>query len=101
VHEVGRTVPGGACVTRELPTDPGTVIGWTTYYDGIHYSTAVLDWGDADVEIMWWRAGFDEPLPAPDLLNILGDHWQVVGKVNLCPFVHPEHCGDHANHVTA
>lgn len=86
---------------RELPTEPGSVIGWTTYYDGEHYGSATLSWADEGMadDLVWYRAGFDEPLGPDAMRELIRDHWQLLGVINLCPFVYPEHCSNHARHA--
>jgi hypothetical protein len=70
---------------RPLPTKAGSVIGFSTYYDGNHYMAAVLSWADLDdnagMDLLWWRAGFPEPMTQKQMQALAGNHWQDLGRI--------------------
>lgn len=73
---------------NDLPTEPGSVIGYSTYYDGYHYNAAVLSQGDDETgDLAWWLAGFSNPR-SPQLFaeQMAGISWEYIGKVEPSGF---------------
>ena len=72
----------------KLPTEPGSVIGYSTYYDGYHYNVAVLSQGDDETgELAWWLAGFGDPRsPAVFEQQMVTTSWEYLGKVEASGF---------------
>jgi len=67
-------------VTRELPTEPGAVIGWSTWYDGPRFGGAVLDYAPDDSgDLMWYLATGMQW--SPERLAELIPYWQYVGQI--------------------
>lgn len=68
---------------KALPTEPGTVIGWSTTYDGTkHYGSATLDLDPDDGTLHWYLAGNSKSRTPDNLLDMIHDHWTLVGRIN-------------------
>lgn len=53
----------------QLPTEPGSIIGWSNDHEGrIHYAAAILDSDDDTGEPEWWVLGFSESRSPAKLL---------------------------------
>ena len=85
-------------MTRELPTEEGSVIGWSFWWDGPNYQVAVLSynrlWDETKEDIkyeglMWhstyWMPKRDpyDPMLPEELLSCFGvENWVYLGKIN-------------------
>ena len=65
---------------RDLPTEPGTIIAWTVWYDGPRYGCAVLETDELTGDPIWFRAGWEDWISPARLRTILRDHWTEIGR---------------------
>lgn len=64
---------------QELPTEPGSVIGWTS---GKVFGGAILSIDPDAGEPQWWRAGFtDSSTPAKLRAQLRLTEWRHVGTI--------------------
>lgn len=67
---------------KEFPTVAGSVIGWSTYYDGPKFGSALLELAaDNEPELVWYLAGFEKTLTTEELRELVGSRWEFLGTI--------------------
>lgn len=64
-----------------LPTQRGSVIGWSVYYDGeSFFCCAVLDYGDDRENLVWHVAGSNKTFTSEEISEF-AKGWNVLGSI--------------------